>query len=126
VVKLLAQDSEVWTFVADGETSAAQLRDAYPGLEAAPPHRTLIDLTSATVVRIDLVTMLDLAKRLVEAGRQRLRLSRAALVCSREPDYSRVRAFATAVLLEGLPVRLAVFAERESAKAWLDSGGAAA
>jgi hypothetical protein len=36
------------------------------------------------------------------------------------------RALVTAVLLEGLPVRVAVFAERESAKAWLGSNGAAA
>jgi hypothetical protein len=57
VVKLLAQESEVCTFVADGETSAAELRDAYQALSSAPPHLTLFDLTSATAGRIDLDTM---------------------------------------------------------------------
>ena len=126
MVKLLAQDSGVWTFVADGETSAAQLRDAYRDLEAAPPHLALFDLTSASAMRIDLDSMLDLARSLGETGRQRSRLSKAAVVCSREPDCSRVRSFVTTALLERLPVRFAVFAGRESAKAWLDSGGRAA
>ncbi len=126
MVKLLAQESEVCTFVADGETSAAELRDAYQALSLAPPHRTLFDLTSATAERIDLDTMLDLARRVAEVGHRRLRLSRAALVCTRDPDYSMARALVTAVLLEGLSIRVAVFAEREAAKAWLDSSGAAA
>jgi len=51
--------------------------------------------------------------------------SRAAFVCSREPDYLIVRSFTTAALIEGHPVRFAIFAERESAQAWLESGGVA-
>lgn len=75
---------------------------------------------------MDVDVMLDLARRLGEVARKHSMGSRAAFVCSREPDYLRVRSFITAALLERHPVRFAIFAERESARAWLESGGLAA
>jgi hypothetical protein len=122
VVRLLAQDPDVCTFVVEGEASAIQFRDAYSSLMSMPPRLTLFDLTAATAGQVDVDDVLDLGRRLVEIGRQRLVVSKAALVCSREPDYSVLRAFLTAVPLERSPVRFAIFATRESARAWLTAG----
>ena len=74
---------------------------------------------------MDVDAVLDLARRLGEVERRHPMRSKAAFVCSREPDYLAVRSFTTAALREGHPVRFAIFAERESARAWLESGGVA-
>jgi len=103
--------------------SASSRENRLPVTEE-PLRLTLHDLTSAPG-RVDADAMRDLARQLGEVGRRHPMRSRAAFVCSREPDYLIVRSFTTAALIEGHPVRFAIFAERESAQAWLESGGVA-
>jgi hypothetical protein len=120
MVELKERSADITTFVAAGDLRPHELLDAYRAfLDSAPTPLALIDLSSASLARIDAESMRQLARRTAELGKQRHVRGKAAIVCGRDVDFGMARMFSTLASLEGHPIQFAVFPGPNSARAWL-------
>jgi len=120
MMRLVAQDAELSTFVAQGALSPDEILKAYSVvLNSSPTRLTLLDLSSASLAHISGDSMRELARRVAELGKKRRKAGRTAIVCSRDVDFGMARMFSTLASLEGHPLKFAVFPGPNSARAWL-------
>jgi hypothetical protein len=120
MVELKERSADLTTFVAVGELSPDVLLEAYRTfLDSAPTPLAIVDLSSATLARIDAEGMRQLARRTAQLGKRRRVRGKAAIVCRRDVDFGMARMFSTLASLEGHPVEFAVFPGPHSARAWL-------
>jgi hypothetical protein len=120
MVQLEERGADLATFVAVGDLGPDELFDAHRALvESAPTLLALVDLSSATLSRIDGRAMRQLAWRTAQLGKQRRARGRVALVCVRDVDFGMARMFSMLASIEGHPVRFEVFPGPHSARAWL-------
>jgi hypothetical protein len=121
MVTVLPQEDEMSLVVAQGELDVDQLIAAYGEyLGGNPALLTLWDLSSASLRQIDVVDLRTLAQRVAEEGKGvRSRRARSAVVCARAVDYGLIRVLLAYLVVESYPVRIAVFMNRDEAKAWL-------
>jgi hypothetical protein len=120
MVELKERSADLSTFVAVGELSPEELFETYRAfVDSAPTSLALVDLSSATLARIDAESMRQLARRTAALGMQRRIRGRAAIVCARDVDFGMARMFSTLASLVGHPIQFAVFPGPNSARAWL-------
>jgi hypothetical protein len=119
-MRLVERGAEISTYVGQGELSPNELFEAYSALlDSAPTSLALVDLSSATLARIDAESMQQLARRVAQLGKERGTHGKAAIVCSRDVDFGMARMFSTLVALEDDAVQFAVFPGLNSARVWL-------
>jgi hypothetical protein len=120
VVELKEGRAEIARFVAVGELSPDEILEAHRTfLDSAPRVLALVDLSSATLARIDGESMRQLARRAAQLGNHRHARGRVAIVCARDVDFGMARMFSTYASLYCHPVRFEVFPGPDSARAWL-------
>ena len=120
VVDLCVKDDGIAAFVGHGEVTPGEILDVYTDfLNGRPGRLALWDLSSATMARIDSEGIRDLAKRVAQLGSGRRDGGKAAIACGKAVDFGLARMLATYLSLDGLPVEIGVFADSDSARAWL-------
>jgi hypothetical protein len=121
VVQVLPSEAEFAVVVAEGDLDDDQLLTAYEEyLQRDPVPLTLWDLSKARLDQIDAVALRALARRVAELGKRvRSRNARSAVVCARPEDFGLARMLMMYLVVEGYPVRIAAFMNRDEAKAWL-------
>jgi hypothetical protein len=122
MVDLVQKSAKLSSFVGRGEVTSAELLEAYKSfLDSSPTPFALLNLAAASLARIDAEGVRALAERVMEMGKERWTDGRAAIVCSRDSDFSTARMFVTLLSRMGFPVQFAVFPGAHSATAWLES-----
>jgi hypothetical protein len=120
VLELEKTATDIATFVAAGELTSDELLEAHRTcVDWAPLVLALVDLSSATLARIDGEAMRQLARRAAQLGIERGVRGRVAIVCARDVDFGMARMFSTYVSLYSHPLRFEVFPGLNSARAWL-------
>jgi phosphoribosylformimino-5-aminoimidazole carboxamide ribonucleotide (ProFAR) isomerase len=120
MVRVLPSEGELAVVVAEGDLDVDDLITAYGDyLRSDAARLTLLDLSGASLSQIDAVTLRTVAQRVAELGKGvRSKKARSA-VLARPVDYDLIRMLTTYLIVEGHPVRVAAFTNRDEAKAWL-------
>jgi hypothetical protein len=119
VVSFAVQDNGIGAFVGEGEVNPAELLGAYSDfLTGGPTPLTLWDLSSATIAGIDSESLRDLARCIAQMGEGR-HGGKTAIAVGRAVDFGLARMLEAFLSFERFPVKVAVFPDSHSARAWL-------
>jgi hypothetical protein len=124
MVQLSTEGDSVVVVSVHGAVDSAEILAAYERFLALHREaaRVLWDLTDASLDRLPVDELRDLAGSIAARGRGRGRSAKAAVVCRSGVDFGLVRMVAALVTHLGSPVESDVFFDRAEALIWLGSG----